>query len=154
MHPILFMRVSVANTQKDYPISIPLVRRIVHAVLWLEGISSDEVGVHFVTKRAIGKLHEVYFNDPSPTDCISFPLNPPHHATDYAVLGDIFVCPRVALEYAEAHDLVAGEEVTLYIVHGLLHLIGYDDMNVKDRRCMRLAERKHMANLKKLRLCL
>jgi probable rRNA maturation factor len=67
----------------------------------------------------------------------------------YCYLGDVFVCPKQALVYAEEHELDAYREVTLYTVHGLLHLLGYDDIDPKDRTVMRAKEQKYMKLLEK-----
>ena len=48
------------------------------------------------------------------------------------------------------HGVDPWDELTLYIIHGLLHLMGYDDLNPKDKRKMRRAEAKHMHKIKKL----
>lgn len=108
-------------------------------------IYTDEVILHFVTKSKMGKVHEIFFSDPSPTDCMSFPIDPPlkekstkaHH-----ILGEVFVCPQVAIEYAEEENLDPHMETTLYVIHGLLHLLGYDDLDPISRKEMRKMEKK------------
>ena len=73
-----------------------------------------------------------------------------HDGTEgYTILGDVFVCPETAVDYANTHDLAPYHELSLYIVHGLLHLMGYDDILEEDRNEMRKAEEKHMKHLKK-----
>lgn len=95
--------------------------------------------IHFVTKAKIGALHRTYFDDPSPTDCISFPMDTP---SKEALLGEVFVCPAVAVEYAKEHGLDPKNEVLLYVIHGLLHLLGYDDCDPKSRKEMRRQEKQ------------
>ena len=102
----------------------------------------------------ISKLHEEYFNDPSPTDCITFPIDEKEEDTFYRVLGDVFVCPEVALSYSQTHILDVEEELTLYIVHGLLHLLGYDDIQEQDRIKIRAEELSCMNHLKEKQLIL
>ena len=68
--------------------------------------------------------------------------------TPYSILGEVFICPAIAVEYAEKHQKNPLEETTLYLVHELLHLIGYDDLNPEDRKEMRKAEARHMRKLK------
>ncbi len=97
----------------------------------------DEVSVYFVTTKQICSLHEQFFNDPSPTDCISFPLDT-HH------LGEIFICPETALLYAKKHTLDPRKELTLYLVHGILHCLGFDDLTPKQKRTMRKKEKHCM----------
>ena len=111
------------------------------AVLDLKKIQCEEVSLYFVTERAICQLHRQFFDDPSPTDCITFPI-------DQETLGEIFVCPKVAICYASEMQIDPYEEVALYIIHGLLHLIGYDDLTPPERRIMRKNEKKCMAHCK------
>ena len=105
-------------------------------------LKTNEVSVYFVTTEEMCCLHLDYFNDPTPTDCISFPLDDSQDQdAGYHILGEVFVCPQTAIDYdAKA----AYSEATLYLVHGLLHLIGYDDLDAKSRRIMRAAEKKYM----------
>lgn len=132
--------ISVFNHQKDLKISKGSVRTLVEAVLEYLAVSYKELSVYFISKKKILELHEEFFGDPSPTDCISFPLDEEH-------LGEIFVCPKTALEYSKKHKLDPLEETALYMIHGLLHLIGYDDLNEKDRRIMRKKEKSCIRHL-------
>lgn len=134
------MNIHVYNDQTAINISIGHVQLLVEHVLLLESVSTQEVMIHFVSKEKISQLHENFFDDPSPTDCISFPI-------DEETLGEVFVCPEVAIEYAHAHNTDPKDEVCLYIVHGLLHLMGYDDIEEKDRKIMRKKEKSCMDSL-------
>lgn len=146
------MDVYVENLQSDLPIFVEDVPNIVKTLLTFAGERCDEVGIHFVDVEKISELHAQYFNDPSPTDCISFPLN---DDGDYRILGDVFICPQTAINYAAAHESDPYREVTLYLVHGLLHLMGYDDIDDIDREVMRAAEKRYMEYLEQqcLLLC-
>jgi probable rRNA maturation factor len=147
------MEISIEDTQSDLSIKPSQVKALVKAVLQFEGQTCDEVGIHFVNALRISELHAHYFDDPTLTDCISFPIDKDSNSP-YRVLGEVFVCPKVAMEYAAAHAKDPYEEVTLYLVHGLLHLMGYDDIEDRDRRQMRAAEKRHMKNLQQLKLYL
>ncbi len=139
------MKVSIFNRQKALPVDKRVVKKIVAFFLLQEKISCDEVGIYFVEKEEICPLHEKFFEDPSPTDCISFPIAPPKsRSTEFCFLGEIFICSEVALEYASCHRLDPLEEQALYLIHGLLHLIGYDDQSLTERRCMRKKEKNYM----------
>ncbi len=148
------MNIDITNKQKDLKILKNAVQKIAEEVVTFEGRSYDEVSIHFVTNKTMCSLHDEYFNDPSPTDCISFPLDD-QTPEEFSMMGDIFICPKTAIEYAAKNpEVTPTQEVTLYIVHGLLHLMGYDDMNDKDRAQMRKAEKRHMANLRSKNLVL
>jgi len=105
--------------------------------------SHKEIGLYFVGKKKITALHSEFFDDPTPTDCITFPYHDPKF------LGEIFVCPQVASEYVDKQGGKLYEEITLYVVHGFCHLLGYDDFAIEDRKKMRRAEKKKMGELAK-----
>jgi len=110
-------------------------------------VSCDEISFYFVTEEQITKLHAEHFDDPTPTDCITFPI-------DTSYLGDIFICPSVAVQYAKKKNLDPFQETLLYIVHGILHLLNFDDIEPKQRSSMRKKEKVCMSHLNKLRISL
>lgn len=144
------MNIHIDNQQQDLSIDAKSVEEIVLAFLQLEQVSADEVSINFVDDPTICKLHADYFNDPTTTDCISFPMD--GEDEEYRLLGEIFVCPKTAIDYARLNGIDPYTETTLYIVHGLLHLIGLDDIEDEDRDEMRRREQVHLENLKKLNL--
>ena len=77
------------------------------------------------------------------------PVNMYDNSSPYRLLGDVFVCPKAALLYTEEKGGDPYWETTLYLVHGLLHLLGYDDKDDEAVTKMREAERRHMDHLKK-----
>lgn len=148
------VKINVYNHQKDLKLYSSAVKKIVKAVLNLEEQPCDEVSVYFVNDQEICRMHHEYFDDPTLTDCISFPLDFEIDEIDYKILGEVFVCPYTAIEYAKKHKVDKYEECALYIIHGLLHLMGYDDMDSRSKAIMRRTEKKHLENLRKLNLSL
>lgn len=145
------LEVFFANQQDFLPISQHSVEEVVKCVLKEEKKEFDEVSVFFVSTEGMCSLHAQYFNDPSPTDCISFPMDS-ESEEGYRILGDVFVCPETANSFLEQagspfskEDIY--KETTLYLVHGLLHLLGYDDIEEQDRLKMRIAEKRLMDKL-------
>jgi probable rRNA maturation factor len=140
--------INVIDQQTALKISVEQVQQLVQEVIRYERQSCDEVNIYFVDTPTICHLHELYFNDPSPTDCISFPMDLEQEESIHSrLLGELFVCPATAMAYADKHQSDPYQETTLYIVHSLLHLMGYDDTNAKARALMRQAERRHMEHL-------
>lgn len=134
------------NRQKELPLINSSVKLLIQEILSYASFTTDEVACYFITNKEMCAMHDKFFNDPSPTDCISFPLDGQEKSsTGYHVLGEIFVCPKAALLY-KPHSPY--EELSLYVVHGLLHLLGYDDIEPAMRKKMRAAEKKQMNNLK------
>jgi probable rRNA maturation factor len=144
------MNTYVYQTQKRFPIDPDSVSAVVKSVLEGENQQADEVAIYFVGKSKICSLHAQYFDDPSLTDCISFPVDGPS-TVGYRMLGEVFVCPEMGfkqLSTAERQDLNAlYMEFTLYVVHGLLHLLGYDDIDPHDIAVMREKEKFHLSRL-------
>jgi probable rRNA maturation factor len=116
------------------------VKRIVAALSEKLSLQLPEISIYFVSKQKIAQLHDEFFDDPTPTDCITFPH------------GEIFICPAVAVEYAKMHLLNPHKELTLYIVHCLLHLTGQGDTTPAERRTMRRKERAALAFLAREKL--
>lgn len=137
------MKIYVRNQQTSLRISLRAARRAAAALLSFLELPHQALGLYFVTESQITALHKQFFNDPTPTDCISFPVDNKH-------LGEIFVCPETARRYALAHNLDPWEETLLYIAHGILHCAGYDDIEPSKRRAMRKMEKRCMAHIKKL----
>jgi probable rRNA maturation factor len=137
------------NAQDALHIDEDQVERLVSTFLNWKKVECDEIIIHFVNKKKISQLHGVHFQDPSPTDCISFPIDSPDEKKEgYTVLGEVFVCPQVGVEYTQKHQLNPHDEISLYIVHGLLHLLGYDDQDKQSLTLMRQQETLSLSYLK------
>lgn len=142
------MEIDLFNQQTDFLLDEKKVIALVREVVHFEGKSAHEVSVHFLSLKAMCNLHDDYFDDPSPTDCISFPSDEDDVEMPWRSLGDVFVCPAVAPEAADKHNTPLNEEISLYVIHGLLHLMGYNDIEDEEREKMRDAEQRHLANLR------
>ncbi len=103
--------------------------------LVLEG----ELSIAFLTDVALARLHATFLDDPSPTDVITF-----EGAPHLQQAGEICVSADTAKKYASQHNHLFSEELTLYLVHGWLHLAGYDDLVPAKKKRMRAAEAKAM----------
>lgn len=144
-HPLRNLQVHVDNHQKALPIRKRFISQTVKEILTFLRVDCEEVSIYFTTEEKIAALHEQFFQDPTPTDCISFPIDDQH-------LGEVFVCPSVAITYAKKHHIDPFQETLLYMVHGILHLLGYDDLDPKSKKIMRRMEKKCMDHLLKKHL--
>jgi len=102
-----------------------------------------ELSLVFVTDRGIARIHADFMDDPTATDVITFEGDP-----QAGLAGEICVSADTALAYARAHGRDFAEELTLYVVHGWLHLAGYDDLRPDRKRRMRAAEARALALLR------
>ncbi len=86
-----------------------------------------------------------YLQDDGPTDVISFDYDESGDAPKPGpILGAIFICPVVAAEFAHKYKTSWPEEVARYLIHGILHLRGYDDSAPGLRRTMKREENRLM----------
>ncbi len=123
------------------------LRRVLDSAL-AESAHADEacsLTVRLVGDAESRRLHADHFADPTPTDVMTFPDGGPDPATGRLHLGDLAVGVGVARREAAARGRDAGDELTLYILHGLLHLLGYDDVTSAKRRRMWAAQRRLLA---------
>jgi len=100
-----------------------------------------DVAVLFVDEAAMSELHEQWMMEPGPTDVLSFPmdeLRPPRpgEAPIAGILGDIVVCPSVAEKQAKQAGHSAEQEMQMLVVHGLLHLLGFDHADKAEEKEM------------------
>lgn len=91
------------------------------------------------------RLHDDHFRDPTPTDVMTFPDGTVDPADGHVHLGDLAVGVEVARREAELRGRPHGDELTLYALHGLLHLLGYDDVTAAKRRRMWAAQHRLLA---------
>lgn len=140
------MQIQVFNQQKDLKISKRAVKIFVATALSYLDVTCDEVHINFVTEKKICQIHKDFFNDPSPTDCITLPIDD-QKTPGYCLLGEVFICPKAALAYDNPY-----EETKLYIVHTLLHLIGYQDDTPRARAAMRTREKEILNHINKKNL--
>jgi len=110
------------------------------------GPPPGELSVAFLTAPALAALHGRFLADPSATDVITFAGAP---ALGQA--GEICVSADAAREFAGRHRRDFSAELTLYLVHGWLHLAGHDDLQPAKKRRMRAAEARAMAVLRAAR---
>lgn len=132
-------RISVANLRGGYRVNAPLVRRIAAAALRRSGAQDAGLELVFVDDRSIRALNRRYMKRDRPTDVLSFafavaPAGKPAGAT--ALAGAIFISVDRAKAQAKAFGAGFGEEIARYVIHGILHLFGYDDLTRRDRERM------------------
>ncbi len=100
----------------------------VRAAAAAQGVGQGEISVTFVEAPAIAALNRTHRGSPDPTDVIAFNL-----AEADAPLGDVYICPEVARESAAERGLAPREELLRLVVHGVLHVFGWDHPEGVDR---------------------
>ncbi len=133
-------RISIASPQEVVPIDRGRMREVARAVLEGENIARPEISLAFVDNPTIHVLNKRYLNHDEPTDVLSFPLG----EGGGRLAGEVVIGVEVAQQQAQerGHDVQA--ELALYVIHGLLHLCGYDDHEPADAARMRQRERHYL----------
>lgn len=117
------------NRQKQHPIRLKRLQKYIEPLSgllkkqWPREIT--EVDVVFVTPSVSGSVHAEFFNDPSPTDVMTF------------MHGELIICPAVAQKQRKIEGLSLEHELLTYMIHGILHLCGRDDQSDGDFNAMR-----------------
>ena len=109
------------------------------------GINSCDISIIFSDKKLLRELKNKFFNINHTTDVIAFRLN---KYEEKNIEGEIYICLPVAKENAEYFDESYEKEIARLIIHGGLHLIGYDDGTENERKEMRKLEDKYLKELK------
>jgi len=105
-------------------------------------IAGGELSVVFVDDPEIARIHGDFMDDPTPTDVITFPAD-----EEMESAGEIIVSIDHAATRAKELGESFSHELSLYLIHGWLHLAGYDDRTETDRASMRQAEKAAMSLL-------
>ncbi len=134
-------KISIHSPQESVAIDRAKVRDTARAVLEGEAVQDYEISIAFVDNPTIHRLNKQYLDHDEPTDVLSFPYSA---ANAKKLEGELVIGVEVAREAAaeRGHDVQA--ELALYVVHGLLHLCGYDDKSAGAEQEMRERERHYL----------
>ena len=156
------VEVFVADEQSEYPVDHIRWLKLAEQVLDAEGVRGDaELSILFVDQRAMTDLNRRFHAQEGPTDVLAFPIDeepseggrspdsggtgpgyaPPEPADLPTLLGDVVICPAVAIRNAADHAGTYDDELALLIVHGILHLMGMDHEDDDEAETMEARER-------------
>ena len=152
----------VADDQDDVQLDASRYEQLARSVLTSEGIiQTSELSVLFVSSEMIAELNEQHMGHTGPTDVLAFPIDEdatqPQAENDAPLLlGDVVVCPSVAATNCSTnkdsypgHQGTITDEIDLLVVHGILHVLGMDHAEAKERQDMQELERTHLAAFRK-----
>lgn len=139
----------ITNRQRKHRVDLAYIRRLARAALPLCLAESgpeppvlgelEEVSVSIVSPPAMSRVHVDFLGIEGPTDVITFPY------------GEILVCAEIAAENAARYGVAFDDELALYVIHGLLHLNGYDDLSTAPARQMQARQAKILNAVRKSR---
>jgi len=117
--------------------SIRALERFLKRILMEEWGKSAEISFTVTNDREMAKLNERYLGRKGSTDVLSFPLT---EKGEVPLRGEVVVSGETARRYARRLRQSHSRELLLYLIHGLLHLVGYDDRSERLRRRMKRRE--------------
>ncbi len=134
------IKVLITNEQSQYEVDCEQLRAAVVGVVDEAEIAKGEVSLAIVDDATIHTLNVQYLQHDYPTDVISFVLE---QAAGH-LEGEVIVSADMAATVAQEYGWPAEHELLLYVIHGTLHLVGYDDKDPQQKIEMQAAERRHL----------
>jgi probable rRNA maturation factor len=137
------MNIVIANRQRTQKINARLLKQIVGELFVELEIETAELGISLVSAREMTLVNETFLQHEGSTDVITF-----DHAEKRKYFhGELFICVEEAVLQAKEFGTSWQSEVMRYIVHGVLHLLGYDDLKPHLRRVMKREENRLVRRL-------
>jgi probable rRNA maturation factor len=136
------IEVEVSDTQGHVRVDRAALIELVRTVLSAEKRENASISIALVDNATIHAVNRTHLNHDWATDVISFPFSDPD---DPVLAGELVISAEMAGASALEFDVDPRDELALYVVHGLLHLCGYDDHGEADMSRMRLREHELLA---------
>ncbi len=139
------------NNESVIPVDeVALQRLSRYALDYLYVHPDAELAIVLVDEGAMEQLHLQWMDEPGPTDVLSFPMDELRPGTEEAMtpaglLGDIVLCPQVAMSQAETAGHSPLDELLLLTTHGILHLLGFDHAEPDEEKEMFGIQREILA---------
>ena len=136
--------VDIRDDQKIFALNRRALRAFLkEAIRFLLPGKTCRLSIAFVEDGAIARLNARYLGENCPTDVLAFPMQEGRSLSgDIALLGDVVISTQTARQNAKRFRSPFEAEVALYLVHGLLHLLGYRDKTSSQKQKMRRKERE------------
>ena len=133
------MTLAFRNRQRTRALNIPLLRRITRHLLHAElGVTDYELCFHFVEPTEMAEANWQFLQHEGSTDVITFD----HSESGAPLHGEIFISVADAVKQAREFKTTWPSELARYVIHGLLHLRGHDDLEPAKRRVMKREENR------------
>ncbi len=130
-------RILVADLQAAVRLPVARLKRLARAVIDGEKLRAGDLSIAFVDRATMRKANRRFLRHDYDTDVLAFPLEAP-------MLGEIVISTHFAVKEAGKRGLPVLEEVSRYLVHGLLHLAGYDDHAPVEKRKMWVRQERYL----------
>src|SRR5947209_20458481 len=123
--------IEIADEQSRHQLDHSRLKKAARLVLEDAGIKSAEISIAVVSDERIHELNRQYLQHDYPTDVLSFVLD--HNQDKQSLDGEIIVSADHAASQAVHFGWSADDELLLYVIHGCLHLVGYDDTTAEHK---------------------
>ena len=144
------MDVLIINRQRTKKINTRLLKQIVEELFAELEITSAELGIHLVGAKKMAQVNRQFLGHEGSTDVITFDhssANSQLPSPNSPIYGELFICVDEAVAQAKEFGTDWSSEVVRYLVHGVLHLLGYDDLQPDLRRAMKREENRLLRRL-------
>lgn len=142
------MAVLIDNQQQNHPVKIPAVQKKAQAILSALGSPDGELSVLIVDDHRIARLNETYLQHQGPTNVISFPMREGDHGDiNPDLIGDVVISMDTCAREADMGGISAEQRFYQLLVHGILHLFGYDHIHSADEEAVMEAKSKELLAL-------
>jgi probable rRNA maturation factor len=138
------MNTHIENQQKKVKLDLRRIRRAVHKLKKALKCADQEISLLFVDNEQIREMNRQYLNRDHATNVISFPLKEGAYGhINPQVLGDIVISVERAFQDAAAGDLSLDDEIDFLVIHGLLHLLGYNHEGRNEDEAKKMKEKEN-----------
>ncbi len=142
------MKVDIRDLQDKVRLSKSKILRCARVALKFMSEDSAELSLLFVDDFYIKRLNRKYRKVNSRTDVLAFAMREGQGLPkDSPILGDVVISAETAKREAKKRNIVFQGELDLYVVHGVLHLLGYDDESPRERKKMKAKEKEILSIL-------
>ena len=144
-------QIDIQNSQNLLAIDETQLQDAVRHLLGVEQVSQAEISLAIVDNPTIRELNQQYLSHDYDTDVLSFLLecsqdesleHPDIRGAGKSIEGEVIISAEMAISMAEQYHWPAADEFLLYVVHGMLHLCGYDDLSDEELKVMRTREQQ------------
>ncbi len=142
------MDVLISNEQKVVELDLNFIREVALEIMNFEGTPKNgQLSLLFCDDEAIKCLNREYRGKDEATDVLSFPMELENFVPEIRMLGDIVISTETAIRQAEEYKHSLEAEIIILLIHGLLHLHGYDHIEENDCKKMRVREAEILKHL-------
>jgi len=126
----------IVNSERKIKVNKRIIHELVNHLKKELQFQIESLPINFVSLQTIIKINVEYLNHNFPTDIITFNYS----GANDIIEGEIFISIDVAKENSLKYNCTLDNELMRLVIHGVLHLLGYDDMNGKDKKVMKKLE--------------